>query len=77
MAENPHLTQSSSQVNPQKKAEELARKLQEDLEKEAAAERRTVRRQLHNEGLFALLAPLAQLADHEVKVSWADTAVVA
>lgn len=68
VSENPHLTPCNQQVAVYKKSEELSQKQQEDLEKEAMSDRRTVRRGMYNEGLFTLLSPLIQLADPEVKV---------
>lgn len=68
VSENPHLTPCNKQVAAFKKSEELSKKQQEDLEKEAMSDRRMVRRMMYNEGLFVILAPLLQLADPEVKV---------
>ncbi|XP_076444743.1 uncharacterized protein LOC143282821 [Babylonia areolata] len=62
---NPHLTHSSRQ--PVVTLEDMARKQQEDAEKEAVLDRRRVRRGLFNEGLFELLTPFLHLADPEVK----------
>ncbi|KAK7107097.1 uncharacterized protein [Littorina saxatilis] len=63
VSENPHLTQVSHKGAPH----DQDRKQQKQLDKEVMTDRRAVRRGMYNEGMFAAMATLVQLADPEVK----------
>ncbi|KAL8588236.1 hypothetical protein ACOMHN_062093 [Nucella lapillus] len=63
---NPHLTHSGGRGAPS--LEEVGERQREAVEREGLSDRRRVRREVVNEGLFPFLAPFLRLPDPEIKM---------